>query len=112
MKRKATITLEKEQEKFVEKITIEEKNNKINYQEKSNTNVLFDKNNLILIRENNEIYMELSFKEKTALVFIKDLRKNIEMKLKSVKTNITEKELAISYVLENEKYLYKIEMED
>ena len=112
MKRKATITLEKEQEKFVEKITIEEKNNKINYKEQINTNVLFDKNNLILIRENNEIYMELSFKEKNALIFIKDLRKNIEMKLKSVKTNITEKEITISYVLEDENYLYKIEMED
>ena len=112
MKKKATITLEKEQEKFVEKITIEEQNNKINYQEKSNTNVLFDKNNLILIRENNEIYMELSFKEKNALIFIKDLRKNIELKLKSVKTNITEKEITISYVLEDENYLYKIEMED
>lgn len=112
MKKKATITLEKEQEKFVEKITIEEQNNKINYQEKSNTNVLFDKNNLILIRENNEIYMELSLKEKTALVFVKDLRKNIELKLKSVKTNIREKEITISYVLEDENYLYKIEMED
>lgn len=56
--------------------------------------------------------MELSFKEKNALIFIKDLRKNIELKLKSVKTNITEKEITISYVLEDENYLYKIEMED
>lgn len=112
MKKNAKVTLETEKEHFIEKVIIEEKNNKINYKEQINTNVLFDKNNLILIRENNEIYMELSFKEKNALIFIKDLRKNIEMKLKSVKTNITEKEITISYVLEGENYLYKIEMED
>lgn len=112
MKKNAKVSLETEKEHFIEKVIIEEKNNKINYKEQINTNVLFDKNNLILIRENNEIYMELSFKEKNAFIFIKDLRKNIEMKLKSVKTNITEKEITISYVLEDENYLYKIEMED
>ena len=50
MKKNAKVTLETEKEHFIEKVIIEEKNNKINYKEQINTNVLFDKNNLILIR--------------------------------------------------------------
>ena len=66
MKKNAKVTLETEKEHFIEKVIIEEKNNKINYKEQINTNVLFDKNNLILIRENNEVlvleWMRVIFK--------------------------------------------------
>ena len=71
------------------------------------------KNAKITLETEKEHFIEnVIIEEKNALIFIKDLRKNIEMKLKSVKTNITEKEITISYILEDENYLYKIEMED
>ncbi len=112
MKKQALITLIKKDNQVKETVIIEIKEEKLNYIEKSNTEVLFDVKKQLLIRDNKELYMEFDFKNNKANIYIKDLKANTELLLKTEKINITNNKIVIQYTMENEDYLYQIEMED
>lgn len=111
MKRQATITVKNEKETIIDKVLMEEKNKKLNYLEQDTTNVFFDQEKKLLIRENKEIYMELSFQEEKGILYQKELGKTLNLKLKTIKIIILNNKIEIQYEIENERYFYKIEME-
>lgn len=111
MKKNAIVKIKNKEETIKEKVEIESKNNKISYLENKKTKVLFDLEKEILMRENKEIYMELFFKEEKAIIYIKNLRKNIEIVLKTKKIDISNNKIVIQYEMEKNLYLYELEME-
>lgn len=112
--KKAEISLLSEDNNTSYYVEIIEKNNKISYQEEDElkSNVLFDKNSSILIRENSNFYMEFLFMEDKVNITIKELKKNIELPIKTREITISEDKIEIKYELENVNYYYKIEMEE
>lgn len=113
MKKNAKITL-KTPEKVIEyELLIEFKNNKINYIEKdyTNTSVLLDLENRILVRDNKELYMEYDFKNNKGIVFLKELKSNIEINIDTIKYEASDKKIEIMYKIDENSYEYFIEME-
>ena len=84
MNKKSKISLITNKEKLTYEVNIEIKNDKINYQENNDelTSVLYDKTSRILIRDNKEIYMEYDFNMNKASIYIKDLKKEINLELR------------------------------
>lgn len=112
MKKQAVVTLETRGQKLQEKVNIEIKNNKINYKEQNKTDVLFDMDQKILMRENKEMYMEFFFQTQKGYIHPKDLKNTIEIEIKSKKIDIQPNKIVIKYEIENDPYVYQIEMED
>lgn len=112
MEKQAIITLTTKEEQLKEKQLVKIKNNKINYLEQNKTTVLFEQEKKVLIRENEEIYMELFFQEEKGNIYIKSLRNNIELAIKTKKIDITKNKIVIQYEMDKNDYLYEIEMED
>lgn len=101
-------------EKVIGKV-IEEKK-EIIYQEQNDlkTNVKFNYENNILIRENDNLLLEYNFIENEptkGLITIKNLNQTLEIELKATKIKKEKKYIEIEYILENEKYLYIVSME-
>ena len=113
MNKKSKISLITNKEKLTYEVNIEIKNDKINYQENNDelTNVLYDKTSRILIRDNKEIYMEYDFNMNKASIYIKDLRKEINLSLRTKNIVESDKLIDIEYLLDNEVYRYIIDME-
>ena len=113
MNKKAKISLITNKEKLTYEVNIEIKNDKINYQENNDelTSVLYDKTSRILIRDNKEIYMEYDFNINKASIYIKDLKKEINLELRTKNIVESDKLIDIEYLLDNEVYRYIIDME-
>ena len=113
MNKKSKISLITNKEKLTYEVNIEIKNDKINYQENGDmlTSVLYDKTSRILIRDNKEIYMEYDFNMNKASIYIKDLKKEINLELRTKNIVESDKLIDIEYLLDNEVYRYIIDME-
>lgn len=113
MKKKAKISLITKEDKIIYNVEIEIKNDKISYKENNDklTNVLYDIKNKILIREDKDIYMEYNFNINKANVYIKDLKKEVNLLLKTKNIISNNKKINIEYLLDNELYSYVIDME-
>lgn len=113
MNKKSKISLITNKEKLTYEVNIEIKNDKINYQENNDelTRVLYDKTNKTLIRDNKEIYMEYDFNMNKASIYIKDLKKEINLELRTKNIVESDKLIDIEYLLDNEVYRYIIDME-
>lgn len=102
-------------EKVVGNIT--EENNEITYKEKDEleTKVKFNYEKNILTRENDSLLLEYKFiKDKITkgLITVKDINQTIEIELKTLNIKNEKNYIEIEYILENEKYIYIISMED
>ena len=85
----------------------------ITYQEQDQTITKINKKGSKLRRENKELIMEFSFdegKETLGKLHIKNLNKNLNLKVKTNKILKEENKLEIEYELENQKYTYKLEV--
>ena len=113
MEKKAKITLKNEEEVIKYELLIEFKNNKISYIENdsNNTNVLLDLNNKLLIRDNKELYLEYDFLNNKGVVYLKELRNNMNINLNTIKYEITDNKIEIMYKIDENSYEYFIEME-
>lgn len=113
MNKKSKISLITNKEKLTYEVNIEIKNDKINYKENNDelTSVLYDKTSRILIRDNKEIYMEYDFNMNKASIYIKDLKKEINLELRTKNIVESDKLIDIEYLLDNEVYRYIIDME-
>ena len=113
MNKKSKISIITNKEKLTYEVNIEIKNDKINYKENNAelTNVLYDKTSRILIRDNKEIYMEYDFNMNKASIYIKDLKKEINLELRTKNIVESDKLIDIEYLLDNEVYRYIIDME-
>ena len=86
--------------------------NLIKYKETDETTVVFDCNNLILTRENNELRMEYRFNEErptTGKILVKDLNKELEIEIKTKKIERKGNDVKIQFIVENNEFLYHIE---
>ena len=110
MNKKARVSIINSNDNYEYIVDIEKVNNKINYQE-DNTNVLYDIDNKLLIRDNKEMYMELDFVKEIGNIYMKELKKSIDINLKVNKIISDENHIEIQYKLENEIYKYSISME-
>ena len=110
MQRKAKISLKTKEETINYSTEIDIKNNKINYME-DETNVLFDMNNKLLVRDNKDIYMEYDFSNKKGFFYIKELRCEASVIIDIEKIVIEDNLIEIIYNIDNNNYFYKIEME-
>lgn len=102
-------------EKLIGNIIQESK--EITYQDKDEleTRVKFNYEKNLLIRENDNLLLEYKFiknKLTKGLITIKDLNQTIEIEIKTLNIKNEKNYIEIEYILENEKYLYIISMED
>ena len=110
MFKKAKISLKTKEDNINYKKEIEIKNNKINYLE-DDTNVLFDIDKRLLIRDNEDIYMEYDFLNKNGFFYIKELKCEAQVIIDVEKIIIEDNLIEIVYNIDNNNYFYKIEME-
>lgn len=83
------------------------------YKEKDNTTVKYDYKENILIRENSSISLKYKFnKEKLTKgkVFIKDLKNELEIVIKTKEIIINKQNIDITYMIDQESFNYKVEV--
>lgn len=88
--------------------------NKIKYVEKNQTLVIYNYEENTLIRENDKLRMQYSFQEgkKTeGQIEIKEYQKTINLPIITKKIEKKDQEIEIKYQVENQDFLYKIEVE-
>lgn len=115
MVKEGKVSIISEEIKQIDDILIEiNENNEYRYTESNNTKVVFNLNNCSLIRKNNDLYMKYIFDEKKETLGrlkIKSLDKEIQVNIKTIEVNISDKKIEIKYQIENDIYIYEIEME-
>lgn len=113
MEKQAKITLRTDEEVIEYGININIKNNKINYTEtdSKHTNVFLDLGEKLLIRENEELYLEYNFSSNQGMIYLKEIGNNITMNLNTERYQILEKRIEIMYKIDENSYEYIIEME-
>lgn len=111
--KKANITLQTRDNNVSYEVNITEKNSKLNYIEvDTNTNVFFDKNEKVLIRDNKDMYIELNFNTGMAIIYVKEFKKSFEYKMMIKSLDIGETKIKVEYIIDDENYIYTIkEME-
>ena len=111
MQKKARISLKTNDDNIEYNKAIEFKNNKINYLEDDNTNVLFDIDKKLLIRDTKDIYLEYDFLNKKGLIYIKKLKSETSVGIEVEKIIIEDSLIEIIYNIDNNNYHYMMEME-
>lgn len=113
MEKQAKITLKTEEEVIEYDININIKNNKINYIEtdSKHTNVLLDLDEKLLIRDNQELYLEYNFSTNQGMIYLKETGNNIAININTEKYQILDKRIEIMYKIDENSYEYIIEME-
>ncbi len=86
----------------------EEENGKIIYNEKDNTKVVLDLNNLILKRDNSTLSLTLDFKKKQGCILVKELNNSIDLELKVNDITIEKDSFLVEYITNKEEYIYDI----
>ena len=84
----------------------------LKYQEEDKTKVCFNMNCYSLTRENSQIKMYYTFKkgaETRGIIEIKEYNKKIFLKIATQKIKRKNNNIEISFKIENEEFLYKIE---
>ncbi|MBQ2639656.1 MAG: hypothetical protein IJF92_02720 [Bacilli bacterium] len=88
---------------------------KISYYEKSKTKVIYNYKNNVLTRDNNEINMIYTFnknKETTGKILIKELNKELNVKIKTEELKQKDHNLEVKFIVENQTFIYKIEVKE
>lgn len=113
MEKQAKITLKTQEEVIENDINIQIKNKKINYIEtdSKHTNVFLDLDEKLLIRENEELYLEYNFSSNQGIIFLKETGNNIAININTEKYQILDKRIEIMYKIDENSYEYIIEME-
>lgn len=110
MKKKAQVSLKKNNDIIKKEVEITIKNNKINYSV-NKADVMFLPKEELLIRDNNKIYLEYDFNKSTGLIYVKELKSNLYIELKVIKKIVKDNFIEIEYEIEDDKYIYTIKME-
>ena len=116
MKKSAKVSLKSNDFSYNYDILLDIENRKINYFEptEKKTNVFFDIDNNILVREDKEIFMEYLFVERgvsTGNLYIKDLGKNVDVSIVTENILKDDKRIEIDYSIDNDFFEYIIDME-
>lgn len=83
------------------------------YQEEDKTKVKINLKEMKLRRENKELWMEYTFEQKKTtigIIKIKQINKEIMLKIKTKKISKKNKNIKIEYQLEDENYQYELEV--
>ena len=86
--------------------------NSIKYSEDNNTKTIYFINENKLVRDTNELKIELYFsteKETTGTIYYKKLKKKYYILIKTKIINITKTSINIDYLIENNEFNYRIE---
>ena len=115
MKKKARISINTRNKETNYTVDLEIKGNKIYYEEILDhqvTNVLYDKKEHILIRDNRDIYMEYNFFTGDASYYLKEFQKefNLDLRVKNISSD--DDKIEIVFMLENDLFKYIIDMGD
>lgn len=87
----------------------------LTYFENSSTKVKFNYKKNILIRENKDLKLEFNFQKDTittGVVNIKELGKILKLKIKTIDIKNEKDSIRVKYLLEEDEYLYVINMEE
>lgn len=82
------------------------------YREPNNTLVIFNYEEKKLTRENEELKMNYIFdkeQETTGSIYIKDIKNNIALKIKTNKIKIDNNDIDIDFNIEDNNFNYRIE---
>ena len=97
-------------EEFKTNVIIQD--NFLKYKEKDNTTMIIDTKNNILVRENNNIKIEIPFSKNNKTIGRINLKEMNKVLNVEVKTNKIEKEnnnIEINYEIEKQKFIYNME---
>lgn len=81
--------------------------------DENKTKVIYDYENNILTRENNDFYMAYEFdlsKETTGTLEVKSLNKLLNLNIKTNKLLINSNNIELNFLVEEEKINYKLEV--
>lgn len=111
MKIKIQVTIQSKEQKINEeyKAIYIEQDKIIKYLEKENTKVEFDMKELILKRENNELKMLYDFKKEKGSIYIKELKKTLDVEIKHIEIKQKENQIKIQYKIEQDLFIYSIQ---
>lgn len=87
--------------------------NVLKYKEDNDTIARFNYQNNSLFRENHELRMEYQFnikKATTGKIYIKDLKKDILVTIKTKQLERQENAIKIVFTIENNEFIYQIEV--
>ena len=110
---KVRVFVKTNQEEIVHETTAIKIDELIKYKEKDSTTVIFDKEKNTLVRENNEIKMKYFFQEKkesTGIIEIKEMQKEIEVKIYTEKIRRKYNDIEIIFHIEENTFVYHIEV--
>lgn len=79
------------------------------YYEKDNTKAIYNYQKDILIRDNNELYLEINFRNNEMIVFVKEINKKLKLPIKTEYIKKATNKLEIKYINDNNINIYKIE---
>lgn len=110
MKKKISVKITNEEQILkneYQAIFLEDK--EIKYLEDKNTKVNFNIEKFILKRENNDLKMKYSFKEKKGTIYLKAYKKYLDVCIEVIKIKKEENRILIEYKIENNNFSYLIE---
>ena len=88
-------------------------NNLFKYLEpNTNTEVLFDVINQELTRSNEELEMTYNFSKELGNIYIKELKKELEVTIKVLEKIIEKDKVSIKYLIEEDTFNYIIEVKE
>jgi len=85
----------------------------LKYKEEKDTSVKFSYKDKRLVRENNDLRMDYSFLEGQTTkdtILVKELNKNINVDIKTKNIKINENDIEIIFDVEENEFIYKVEV--
>ncbi|MBQ6135211.1 MAG: hypothetical protein IJI60_02725 [Bacilli bacterium] len=110
---KIRVSIIQEEKETKEEVNAIYQDNIFKYQEDKKTKVILDLNQNILLRENKELKMKYIFQEKEetdGIIESKELGKKIMVKIKTKKIERKENDIKITFQVEDQSFLYHIEV--
>ena len=111
MQRKSKVSLKTNDYEIYNNKIVDFVNNKINYIDDNDTSVLLDLKDKLLIRDNSSMYLEYDFLHEKGFILIKEMNKELEVEINVEKFLVERDKIEIIYKIENESYIYVIDME-
>ena len=110
---KIKVSITNEEKENIEEVNAIYQDNIFKYQEDQKTKVILDLDKQILLRENKELKMKYIFqenKETDGIIESKELSKRIKVKIKTKKIERKENDIKITFQVEDQSFLYHIEV--
>lgn len=107
---KVTIQNEEENNVITEKAILQD--SLLKYKENKDTLVIYNYDKNSLVRENNELRMDYLFdvnRKTEGIIYIKDIGQKLVIKITTKKLIRKNNNIEIHFVIENKKFLYKVE---